>query len=93
VDITYDPTKSERNISERGLSFERASDFDFGTAVQSIDTRRDYGETRMVALGYLDARLHVLCYTETATGIRVTSFRRANAREVRRYEKAQTADR
>jgi uncharacterized DUF497 family protein len=25
--ITYDPAKNERNIRERGLSFERAADF------------------------------------------------------------------
>jgi uncharacterized DUF497 family protein len=73
------------------LSFERGADFDFGTALRSIDTRRDYGETRHVALGYLGQRLHVLCFVEMATGIRVISFRRANAREARRYEKAQTA--
>jgi hypothetical protein len=46
-----------------------------------------------VALGYLNRRLHVLCFVETETGIRVVSFRRANAREARRYENAQTADR
>jgi uncharacterized DUF497 family protein len=28
--ITYDPAK---NIRERGLSFERAADFDFSTAI------------------------------------------------------------
>jgi uncharacterized DUF497 family protein len=93
VDITYDPAKNERNIRERGLSFERAADFDFSTALRSIDTRRDYGETRHIALGYLDRRLHVLCFVETATGIRVISFRRANAREAQRYENAQTLDR
>lgn len=93
MDITYDPTKDERNIRERGLSFERARDFDFGTAVLAVDNRRDYGETRLVSLGYLDGRLHVLCFVETAAGIRVISFRRANAREVRRYESAQAADR
>jgi uncharacterized DUF497 family protein len=91
VDITFDPTKNERNIRERGLSFERAADFDFTTATYVIDTRRDYGETRMVAVGYLDRRVHVLCFAETATGIRVISFRRANAREVRRYEKSKAA--
>jgi len=93
VDITYDPRKNERNIRERGLPFERAADFDFPTALRSTDTRRDYGETRHIALGYLDRRLHVLCFVETATGIRVISFRRANAREAKRYEKAQTLDR
>ena len=93
MDITYDPAKNERNIRERGLSFELAVDFYFGTAVQTVDDRREYGEVRWIALGYLGSRLHVLCYTETGTGIRVISFRRANAREVKRYEKTQAADR
>ena len=31
--ITYDPAKNERNIRERGLSFERVADFDFQTAL------------------------------------------------------------
>ena len=93
MEITCDPAKNERNIRERGLSFDRAADFDFPTALRSIDTRRDYGETRHIALGYLDRRLHVLCFIETTTGIRVISFRRANAREAKRYENAQTPHR
>jgi uncharacterized DUF497 family protein len=91
VDITFDPTKNERNIRERGLSFERVSDLDFRTATYAIDTRHDYGETRIVAVGYLDGREHVLCFTEAETGIRVISFRKANAGEVRRYEKIKAA--
>jgi uncharacterized DUF497 family protein len=92
VDITFDPTKNERNIRERRLPFGRAADFDFATAVIDIDRRRDYGETRVVALGYLDRRLHVLCYLETEIGIRVISLRRANAREKKRYAKTRAAD-
>jgi uncharacterized DUF497 family protein len=92
VDITYDQAKNERNIRERGLSFERAVEFDFATAVVEIDRRRDYGEIRVVAVGYLDSRLHVLCYVETQTGIRVISFRRANSRETKRYAKIQASD-
>jgi hypothetical protein len=65
VEITFDLAKDERNIRERGLSFERAVDFDFETAIRVEDTRRDYGETRFVAVGYLGNRLHVLCFTET----------------------------
>lgn len=86
--ITYDPAKSERNIAERSLSFDRAADFDFDTSVVWHDTRKDYPEVRYVALGYLDDRLHVLCFSETDEGIRVISFRKANKREVKRYEKA-----
>lgn len=92
MEITYDPKKNARNIEQRQLSFDRAADFDFGTAILWTDDRRDYGETRRIALGYLGARLHVLCYVETTTGIRVLSFRKANAREVRRYVKAKKSD-
>jgi uncharacterized DUF497 family protein len=70
------------------LSFERVRDFDFGTANVAIDDRRDYGEVRYVATGYLEKRLHILCFTETMLGIRVISFRKANNREVRKYEQS-----
>jgi hypothetical protein len=90
VRISFDPAKSERNGMVRGLPFDRVADFDFATAIYGVDTRRDYGETRYVAMGFLDGRLHVLCFTEIEGGIRVVSLRRANLREVRRYEQETT---
>lgn len=84
--IEFDPAKNERNILERGLSFDRVSDFDFDTASIWQDTRKPYPEARYVALGLLDSRLHVLCFTPAAGGIRVISFRKANTREVKDYE-------
>ncbi|MBY5943430.1 BrnT family toxin [Halomonas sp. DP5N14-9] len=33
-------------------------------------------------------RVHVVCFTPIEGGIRVISLRKANAREVRRYDKA-----
>jgi hypothetical protein len=93
VEVSFDPAKNARNIRDRGLSFERAIDFDFTTATLAIYTRREYGEVRYVAVGYLDDRLHVLCFTETISGIRVISFRKANSREIKRYEKTETPDR
>jgi uncharacterized DUF497 family protein len=77
--ITYDPAKNERNIRERGLSFERAADFDFETALIADYSR--HGEKRRVAVGYLDRRLHLLCYIPIPDGIRVIRFRRANQQE------------
>jgi uncharacterized protein (DUF4415 family) len=47
VAITYDPAKNERNIRERRLSFERAADFDFATAVFHTEIRN--GELRRIA--------------------------------------------
>jgi len=86
MEITYDANKNNRNIVERGLSFDRVADFDFETALYSVDDRHEYGETRIVAIGYLENRLHVLCFVETENGVRVISFRKANSREVKHYE-------
>jgi len=84
--IEFDVNKNDTNMRERGLSFAKVEDFDFETAIFTQDTRRDYGEIRLRALGYLDGRIHALVFTETAKGIRVISFRKANKREVLMYE-------
>lgn len=90
MEVTFDPEKNVRNIRERGLSFERAADFDFETAAVATEERN--GERRMVAIGYLDGRLHLLCYIPVAGGIRVISFRKSNAREAKRYGKPLTVN-
>lgn len=87
--IRFDSRKNERNIRDRGLSFECAAKFDFEQALVFVDDRRDYGEVRYVGMGPIGGRLHVLCFTETNDGIRVISLRKANAREVTRYAKVQ----
>ncbi|MDR1164060.1 MAG: BrnT family toxin [Candidatus Accumulibacter sp.] len=88
MEITYDSVKNADNLALRGLSFDRVEEFDFETAVFSVDTRRDYGETRLRALGRVEGRIHALVFVETLKGIRVISFRKANKREVKRYEEA-----
>lgn len=84
--IEYEPSKNQRNIVERGLSFELACNLDWDTALIWQDLRFDYGEIRMNALGLLNERLHYLTFKPIEGGIRVISFRKANAREMKRYE-------
>jgi len=86
MEITFDPVKNAHNIESRGLSFERVRDFEFEMALFTPDLRRDYGEARIRALGWLDKRMHALVFVETQLGIRVVSFRKANKREVKIYE-------
>jgi uncharacterized DUF497 family protein len=90
VEITFDPRKGERNLRERNLSFERAAEFDFASASYFSEVRS--GEYRLVAVGYLKKRLHILCFLPKVGGIRVISFRKANDREVRKYGKPKTID-
>ena len=90
--IDFDPMKSEQNIKLRSLSFDRAGDFDWETAIYYEDNRTDYPEDRIIALGFLGVRLHVICFTPIDGGVRIISFRKANRREVRCYEE-ETANR
>lgn len=86
MEIRYDQAKHGRNIEERGLSFDDVAQFDFSTALVRRDARMNYGEERFIALGLIEARVHVVVFTGCAGGIRVISFRKANKREVRHYE-------
>ena len=86
--IEFDSAKNDKNIADRKLPFEQAANFDFNTAVVRQDLRTAYPEVRLVAFGFLDARLHVLCFTPIDGGLRVISFRKANPREIRDYEQA-----
>jgi uncharacterized DUF497 family protein len=89
MEIDFDPEKHSANQNDpsRQLGFDRVHDFDWSTAVINEDVRYAYPERRFVVVGYLDGRLHVLCFTPITGGIRVISFRRANSREARKYGK------
>ncbi len=76
--IEYDKNKSEKNNVERNLSFDQVIDFEWETAILIEDTRKSYPEQRFLASGFLNDRLHVLCFTKISGGIRVISFRKAN---------------
>ena len=89
MEIEFDPDKSAKNLGVRGLPFDLVADFDFESALVARDTREDYGEDRFIALGLIAERLHVVAYTMRGDRLRVISFRRANAREMERYEQAQ----
>lgn len=84
--IEFDPAKNQRNIEERGLSFEQAQDIDWSTALIWQDRRFVYGEVRHSALAFLEGRLHFIAFKFIEDGIRIISFRKANKREVKDYE-------
>jgi uncharacterized DUF497 family protein len=86
VPISFDPRKSERNLAERGLSFELVEEFEWDSALVVEDSRRDYGERRFQALGLIEGRLHALVFSPRAGRVHVVSLRKANRREFRHYE-------
>jgi uncharacterized DUF497 family protein len=84
--ISFDPAKNEWNIASRGISFEVAEHFEWDTAMIAEDLRREYGERRFQALGLIAGRLHAMVFTPRAGKIHVISLRKANRREMKRYE-------
>lgn len=88
VEIEYDSVKNEKNVAQRGVSFELARKFEIDTAVIRMDVRKDYGELRFNALGYIGSRLYHMTFTVRGDIVRVISLRKANKREVNYYAKA-----
>lgn len=83
-----DSRKERRNIAERGLSLDLAEQLDWATALIWEDKRNEYGERRYCVLGLIEDRLHSVVFTPRNGKPRVISLRKANKREVNRYEKA-----
>jgi hypothetical protein len=89
MNVTFDPAKDAANLAKHGFSLLDAVGFEWETAVVWPDTRRDYGEPRMVALGYIGLRIMSVVFVdrppEQPTERRIISVRKANTREVKRY--------
>lgn len=86
--IEYDPKKNQRNIESRNLPFDDIIDIDWERALIWNDTRKEYPEIRFSGLGELNDRVYAFCFTPIQGGIRVISFRKANRREIKKYETA-----
>jgi len=77
----WDPAKSERNLKERGFDFAYSARIFEGDILEWEDTRRDYGEPRVVAMGEIDEEVYVVVYTPRESVRRIISARPASRRE------------
>ena len=81
----WDESKNEGNKEKHGLYlWEAELVFDDPAAVTLIDDRKDYGESRCVAIGGIDSVLFVV-YTRRKDSIRVISLRKASVKERNLY--------
>src|ERR1700730_1872151 len=85
--VTFDPEKNARNITERGLSFERVAELEWDTAVIAEDARRDYGEPRLLVMARLDARLPATVVTPRGEDLDVISFQGKQTRGKKAWQK------
>ena len=82
----WDEERRIANLAKHGVDFSMAEGFNWETAVVRVDQRRNYGEQRSIAVGYLNARLHILIFTLRGEAVRIISQRKANPREMKQYE-------
>lgn len=73
---------------ERGLDFARAKEVFDGLTITLQDQRQDYGESRLITMGWLDDRLVVLVWTQRGLARRIISMRKANEREIAKYSES-----
>lgn len=85
MDITFDPAKDLSNQRKHGVSLVETEGFEWDDALVREDMRREYGERRMIALGYIDVRLYCVVYVDRNNERRIISLRKANSREVNLY--------
>ena len=79
--ITFDQTKRDQALAERGLDFADAEVVFAGVTVDIEDTRKNYGESRIICYGLLAGRMVVVGYTPRGADRHVFSMRKANERE------------
>jgi uncharacterized DUF497 family protein len=83
----WNSAKSDACVRMRGFDFAyAASAFADPHRIVREDNRFVYGEARFQLIGRVEGRLFVLAYTPRSDAIRIISARKANPREVRRYE-------
>jgi uncharacterized DUF497 family protein len=88
----WDPPKSDRNARDRGLPFAVAMALFDGPTIEFDDTRRNYGERRVIALGAVAGRVLICVFTMRGTDedpVRwIISLRKANKGESHAYRTA-----
>ena len=94
--FSWDAQKSTRNLRERGFDFEFATQIFDGSTLERTDSRRDYGERRVIALGKAQDVPLAVVYTDRAdvggeVNRRIISARKSDRREREAYRKATSA--
>lgn len=85
MEYEWDEDKRRKNLQTHGIDFVAILGFHWETAIEAIDSRFDYSEERINAVGFLGERLVVLTYTERQNVIRVISLRKTTKTEEKFY--------
>ncbi len=81
MEFEWDPDTSEATLRLRGFDFAYAARVFAGDRIETEDTRADYGETRVRAVGQVGPDVLAVVYTVRGGAVRIISARLANRKE------------
>mgnify|MGYP000628029257 CR=1 FL=1 len=82
----YDDGKRVQNLTKHGVDFLDAALIFEGLTLVREDTRKDYGETRLIALGMVDETVYVVTYTMRGETTRIISAWQGGRKEYENYK-------
>ena len=85
--FSCDPNKSRANYFKHGIVLEFAQYLEWANKMVWLDDRHNYNEVRMSGLVPLEGKIYAVAYVLRAESTRMISLRKANNREMKRYEK------
>ena len=85
--IEWDDRKRNETLKTRGLDFADINLVSWDIALTIEDVRQNYSEARFITYAPIRNRLCVFAWCYRGENIRVISLRKANEREIARYDK------
>ena len=83
--MTYDPKKRRSNKRKHKIDLADCEAAFDAPMLTREDASQDYGEQRLISLGWLQGRVVVLVWTDREDGPRLISCREANPHEQEAY--------
>lgn len=87
MEFEWDENKNLENIRKHRIDFNDVVEIFSGPMIVNIDDRFDYGEDRLIGVGFMKSMIAIVIFIEKkADVIRIISARKANRYETRQFK-------
>lgn len=69
MNVTFDPAKDALNQLNHGMTLALAKALEWGTLQAKPDSRRDYGELRIIGYALMGTRLHCVVFVDRGNAL------------------------
>ena len=90
MEFEWHETKRAETYKKHGVDLLEAALIFENDVLEREDTRRDYGEKRMIALGMADGEVYIVVYTKRDHTYRLITAWKGSRNDRARYEESQS---